>query len=188
MPKTFKIPAFTLIEIVVAVSIFMLVLGVSMRSYLSLLDGQNQSNLNRIAISELKNILQVIETENHQKSILYPTDQNNNSLSLISDDLLEKVIFKFESNFLTQSYANRTTLQEDFSNTQKDNMHSQNLKFKTLQFIVTPNTNPYDIKTVDPKQHPKVQIIMQIQNPNNPDVTFDISTTLSNRKYQALTQ
>lgn len=186
MQKTNQTKAFTLVEIVVAVSIFMLILGISMRSYLNLIDGQNQANLNRLAISEVKNIFQILENENHQKSLLYTNAINQKSLNLISDDLLQQVSFKFENQRLFQTYSNRPNTRSDFGEQTKEAMHSTNLKIGNLKFILTPNQNPYDIETQNPIQHPKVQIIMQVANPNTPGKTFDLSTTFSNRKYQAI--
>ena len=186
MPKTKQTKAFTLVEIVVAVSIFMLILGISMRSYLNLIDGQNQANLNRLAISEVKNIFQILENENHQKSLLYTNSNANNELTLISDDLLQKVSFKFENNRLFQTYSNRLNTRSDFEEQTEELMHSTNLDIKNLKFVLTPNQNPYDIETEKPSKHPKVQVIMQVANPNTPNKTFDLSTTFSNRKYQAI--
>ena len=186
MPKTKQTKAFTLVEIVVAVSIFMLILGISMRSYLNLIDGQNQANLNRLAISEVKNIFQILENENHQKSLLYTDSNPDHELTLISDDLLQKVSFKFENNRLFQTYSNRLNTRSDFEEQTEELMHSTNLDIKNLKFVLTPNQNPYDIETENPSKHPKVQVIMQVANPNTPNKTFDLSTTFSNRKYQAI--
>ena len=131
MPKTKQTKAFTLVEIVVAVSIFMLILGISMRSYLNLIDGQNQANLNRLAISEVKNIFQILENENHQKSLLYTDAINQTSLNLISDDLLQKVSFEFENQTLFQTYSNRPNTRSRFEKT-KEPMHSTNLEIENL--------------------------------------------------------
>jgi len=184
-----KLKAFTLIETVVAVTVFMLILGVGLNAYINIIKSQNKSNLNRAAISELIQIIQVIEQENNFKSFNYenPTPE---IFSLISNDGLEKTTFSFnepEKSF-EQSLQKRTNISEDFKPAVKQKMHSSKLEFNKVSFTLTPGFNPYNANNInqfaDETTHPKVDIEFNVVNPNQSGKTFDFNFTLSSRSYQ----
>lgn len=184
-----KLKAFTLIETVVAVTVFMLILGVGLNAYVNIIKSQNESNLNRAAISELIQIIQVIEQENNFKSFNYE-NSNPTTFSLISNDGLEKTTFSFNSinQSLEQSLQKRTNISEAFKRGVKQKMHSNKLQFNNVIFKLRPNFNPYNAENLNKfdldTTHPKVEIEFNVVNPNQIEKTFDFNFTLSSRSYQ----
>jgi prepilin-type N-terminal cleavage/methylation domain-containing protein len=187
--KTLK-SGFTLLELVVALAIFMIFIGAIMNSFISLTTTQQKANLSREASSEAKDLLNYISVEAREKRIDYScknngtdTDTNSQDFSLncgdiqldedlvfITNDGLERIIVRKIQDELTNFYtisAIKQTRPNLISNWEAENetpLHSERLKIRNVSFTTTPGSDPYDYAQTNPTlEQPKVQIVINIE-------------------------
>lgn len=118
--KTTKRKGFTLLEIVIALGIFMLFMGAVLNTFISLISVQQKANLSREGMSEAKEIMNFISVEAREKRIDYfcnpestgirQTDSqtaiglqcainpDNTVLVFVSNNGLERLIIQKEDN------------------------------------------------------------------------------------------
>jgi len=184
--KTLK-SGFTLLELVVALAIFMIFIGAIMNSFISLTTTQQKANLSREASAEAKDLLNYISVEAREKRIDYScknggTEDNadfslncgniqiGEDLLFITNDGLERIIVRKERNDETDFYTvsaikqTRDNLISSWDSENETPLHSERLKIRNVNFETTPNFDPYDYSLVQPElEQPKVQIILNIE-------------------------
>jgi prepilin-type N-terminal cleavage/methylation domain-containing protein len=203
---------FTLLEMVIALGIFMLFMGAVLNSFISLTVAQQKANLSREGIAEAKEILNQISIEGREKRIDYFCNQGlantnpesnqtsfslncqidaNTKLVLVSNDGLERLLISstpIDDNFkqissITETRANTLS---PWSTNQTTNLHSQRLKVRDFVVNIIPTTDPYLLDSPN-LQQPIVQLILiadrNSQKPNLAAEPIVIQTSLSSRAY-----
>ena len=201
---------FTLLELVISMSIFLIFLTAIFSSFITITQTQRKANLSRQNLSEAREIFNQINQEFKEKSIdynCYSTNDNTcinsslegqneiNEIALISNNGLERVIFRKEFDE-DESRWNITSLIQERGNITQDwsvsaissgELHSNELKISDAKFILGPNKNPY---LMDPEiaanskiqYQPNVHVILNVarENESNPII---LQSTFTNRKY-----
>lgn len=200
---------FTLIEMVVSMSIFMIFLTVVLNSYISLTTTQNKANKNREAVAEAKEIFNFISEEAREKAIDYTCFQDTicgtkeDTLSLISKDGLNRTIIRKqciseEKNCTIYSKTqNRENALSAWISSEESPLHSANLKIQSVAFFVIPNLDPFNFGNLETQTdiygkgvyqfQPVFHIILNIKRKeaegldDNPII---IQTSISSRIYK----
>lgn len=193
MSKNKKLKSgFTLLELVIALGIFMIFIGAIMNSFISLTSTQQKANLSREAASEAKDLLNYISVEAREKRIDYSCKTANNStyerdeyyalncsdvnletdIVFITNDGLERIIVSSSkdntSEFITITTKKQTrnNLISNWETVSDTPLHSERLKILSSQFNITPTQDPYNFsieQDITNLQQPKVEIILNIE-------------------------
>lgn len=172
--KTIKRKGFTLLEIVIALGIFMLFMGAVLNTFISLISVQQKANLSREGMSEAKEIMNFISVEAREKRIDYfcnpestgirqtdsqtaiglqcAIDPDNTILVFVSNNGLERLIIQkqikeIEDNEVIEVLAQNQERINIFSSWQDTNtipLHSGRLRIKNIEATITPNQDPYN--------------------------------------------
>lgn len=188
---------FTLIEMVIAMGIFIMFLGVVFSSYIQISNAQKRANLNREAVSEAREILSYISQEAKEKAVDYScyTDstvfcfdgiQGNevNQISLISKDGLERTIISKKLNEETKNYEITTLTQvrqstlrnwESAEISQETPLHSENIQIQSARFEITPNADPFEanFETASNDQiqyQPALNVVLNVKRRQKTDI------------------
>jgi type II secretory pathway pseudopilin PulG len=166
---------FTLLELVIAMGIFMIFITAILNTFITLTATQQKANLSREAMSEAKEILSFISIEAREKRIDYSCSNKNTSgtpatsalsiecltkdaeLVFITNDGLNRILIKskeikIETENEDQTYkeviAQTQTRPNIFSAWQQPietPLHSPRLKIKDFTVEINPAADPYDL-------------------------------------------
>ena len=206
-----KREGFTLMEMVIAMSIFLIFLTAVFSTFITITDTQKKANLNRESVAEVREIINFISNETKDKAIDYSCYEDaicstgfngrneTDTIALISKNGLERTIIKkteTDGLYEIKSYnQNRLTTNQQWQAPEIENaIHSPNLRLQKALFLVTPNLDPFEntleaAENTSIQYQPNLQIILNIQRKEtegeidpNPIV---VETSLSSRIYNS---
>ncbi len=202
MQKQKQQKGFTLIEILVSMSVFVLFLGVLINSYISIIGYQRDADENRILYMEARNVFEIIVQELREGMVDYPSlssQQREGQIRLISKDLEHKTEFKLdeEGNILMGkaevidkmdflNIKNLSVSQEQFV------VLNDRIFVEELKFYWTPSVDPYDDDNVFKNLsqfHPKVTVYVEFRRDRSGSrepIKLFLQTTVSSRIYDQL--
>ncbi len=203
MKKIKQQKGFTLIEILVAMSVFVLFLGVLINSYMGIVRSQRDADFNRILYMEARNVFEVVVQELRDGMIDYAFYLNNfpaggqNSILLVSKDLSKKVEIKYDEGDVLIGEVEISD-DKNFINIKNLNVGegefvvlNDRISVKELKFYVSPLIDPYDDDYVfcDLYQfHPKITVYAEFEKDRGgrEPIDFYLQTTVSSRIYNQL--
>lgn len=103
MKKILRNKGFTLIEMLVAMSIFVIFIGVLIGSYTDIVKSQQEANDYRVLYSDARRVFDKLTEEIRGSAVYYPSKSNtyytnvNESLRLVSLDGQREVVFEYDS-------------------------------------------------------------------------------------------
>jgi prepilin-type N-terminal cleavage/methylation domain-containing protein len=204
---------FTLLEMVVAMSIFFIFLTAIFNTFITITDTQKKANVNRESVAEAREVLEYISDETKDKSIDYScyndaTCSNNfngrnetDTIALISKDGLQRTVIQKDFNEEDQSYTISTFEQNRQKNNQewqapqiKNALHSPTLKIQKALFLISPDQDPF-ANTLEAAENnaiqyqPNLHLILNIKRKEADDELdtnpIVIETSLSSRIYNS---
>ncbi len=204
---------FTLMEMVIAMSIFLIFLTAVFNTFITITDTQRKANLNRESVAEVRELISLITDETKDKALDYScyTDaicsngfdgrNETDTIALISKNGLERTVikkrFNEEKNIyeLTNYTQTRPTLSQAWlAPAAETPMHSENLKLQRALFLVTPNEDPF-ANTLEAAENtaiqyqPNLHIILNVQRKETEGETdpnpIVVETSLSSRIYNS---
>lgn len=203
---------FTLIEMLVAMSIFVIFMGVVVQSYLSIITSQREANEYRAMYSEARAIFDKFSDEVRNGVISYSemgaiggTDLGagvQKRLVLFSPDQTRAVVFEYEEvsgdvedfeNSFGKINFGEFEITDDGANFSKKDAYSLNsdrVNVKDFKMYVSPLDDPFKAKNVmndDVQFQPKVTVFARFSKEvvAGRKVEFDLQTTISSRSYMA---
>ncbi|MBI4049498.1 MAG: hypothetical protein HY395_01625 [Candidatus Doudnabacteria bacterium] len=186
--STFHIPhskrGFTLIEAVVASSVFVFVVSSIVGVYLSTLQLDNKTRSERTLQQNVRFIMEYLAKSVRNGSVDYASYPGGDA-SLVSDQLW----FSNISNEREYIYLSGTNLVLEKTSgvvTQTTNLNSSNVQVANLKFFVTPAKDPLtSAKTYN--QQPNVVVVLELTTSygsrENETSRINLQTTLSSREY-----
>ena len=162
-------PAFTLIEMVIAITVFTLFIGLAMGTYLTFHRAQQEAARTRALILEMESLMVHIEEALHE----HPLDYDNVAAE-------GNTLFMDEVWFTWDEEEGDLFLHEQGQATQLNNSTTE---VSYVSFRVFPDENPYTNIEDDSLQfQPIVQVQLQLSTPGSQSV--DIETSITSRFYQ----
>jgi prepilin-type N-terminal cleavage/methylation domain-containing protein len=190
-------PAFTLIEMIIAITVFTIFIGFSMTSYLGFHRVQQEAATTRSLIMETQSVLDMISQAIKENRIDYTRYFgafgdfkmiSSSSLHLLSADGQKRIMYNF--------YEEELTYQEmDLGGVPKDGfwdpivLNGKNTRVDHVNFSIFPSMNPYDTasaKDDDLQYQPFVELDMTFAVPGRvrDEVFLDVHTSVTSRFYQ----
>ncbi|MFH0814664.1 MAG: prepilin-type N-terminal cleavage/methylation domain-containing protein [Candidatus Falkowbacteria bacterium] len=180
---------FSLIELLVAMAVFLTVLLVATDIFVSVSRREQQTLIQQRALNELRYDLYFLTQQAKINQInyeMYPEKLNIVETQLFLQDKNEKVIiFKLSDQSCVAGvkkcllYFKEGVGWKTLSSTAVD--------FDFMKFYITPNKNPFDLDKTTGKyaadDQPKVTIVAQAFAPGQPDRKINLQTTISGRIY-----
>lgn len=193
MNKILKQKGFTLIEMMVAMAIFVAFVGVLIGSYSDIVKSQQEANDYRVLYSEARRIFDKITEEVRNGSIYYGIvdyRNANESLVLISMDSDRQVVFEYDEN------EGNIWFGEEVSQVSNEYLlvspENDRISVTDFNVFVSPVDDPYKLENVfkDGLQfQPKVTVFATFEMERRKGGTpysIDLQTTVSSRSYSAL--
>jgi len=203
--------AFTLIEMVISMGIFMIFITAIFSSYIQITNLQRRTNLSRENMAEARELITYITNETKEKAIDYkcytessdcPSGFVGNTveeISLVSKDGLNRTIIRKRRDVTTQELYLSSQTQSRQSNTQdlwlsnpEKRLHSPSLKFDSITFQITPNQDPFsdDLSIVtnnNLQYQPIIHLNFNIHRKDSKsDKPIVLETSISSRIYHSI--
>lgn len=193
MKKILRNKGFTLIEMLVAMSIFVIFIGVLISSYTDIVKSQQEANDYRVLYSDARRVFDKLTEEIRGSAVYYPSESDtdyinvNESLRLVSLDGQREVVFEYDSGEgeLWYGEAVKSVGEEYVLVGEGDNRVS----VSEFNVFVSPVDDPYKEENVfaDGIQfQPKVTVFatfeMERRKGGSP-YSVDLQTTISSRFY-----
>ena len=184
---------FTLVEMLIAMAIFVTFIGILISSYTSIVKAQRDANQYRETYVEARQVFDVLVQElrdgmvDYQK---YPAGimGKQKDLYLISKDNSVRTHVVYKNNKTIH-------LEKEFfgsAEVQKSDLNSENVEISDFGLYVSPAIDPYDQDNFanDKNQfHPKVTIFAEFKKDLGPTIdpiVIDLQTTVSSRIYNQI--
>ena len=196
MKKNFSQKGFTLVELLIAMTIFVSFVGILIGSYTSIIKGQREADEYRIMYSESRKIFETIVQELRDGMVDYKKYNANNSggviggldtLYVVSKDASMQSSIVYDKNDGVVSIKKGKFGQD--STFEEFNLNLSDLvKVIDFKFYVSPSVDPYDDENVykDKNQlHPKVTVYGKFVREfgNGKEYSMELQTTVSSRIY-----
>lgn len=205
--KIRKIAGFTLVEMLIAMAIFMVFTGVLIGSYSSIVRSQREANEYRIMYATARNVFETLIQELRDGMVDYERMSTcvtgDSVICLISKDGAVKTDVIYEGALDNDSLSEKNTvsLVKSFLNSgdqpgsgnyapsEKFSLNNPEVvKVSKFKIYYSPSIDPYDPKYVnyDKNQfHPRVTIYAEFEKElsNGKKYTMDLQTTVSSRIY-----
>lgn len=192
--KILKQKGFTLIEMMVAMAIFVMFLGVLIGSYTDIVKSQQEANDYRVLYSEARRVFDKITEEVRNGAIYYGIDVDyrnvNERLVLISMEGDRHVVFEYDED------EGNIWFGEDVSSILTDYLlispDNDRISVTDFNVFVSPVDDPYKLENVfkDGLQfQPKVTVFATFEMERRKSGTpysMDLQTTISSRSYSTL--
>lgn len=185
---------FTLVEVLIAMAIFMIFSGILISSYGSIVKSQREANEYRLMYSEAGTIFDTLVREFRDGMVDYvhyvALNQTVDDIYLVRKDGMAKthIYLSDEQELWIErgELATGSTVGEDPAFSVPIVLNNK-VKVKNIKFYITPVIDPYDVKNVkfDLNQfHPKVTILADFERMvNGKTFTITLQTTISSRIY-----
>lgn len=171
---------FSLIEMLVAMAIFVIFTGILINSYMGIVGSLRSAEENRILYSEARHVFDVL-TEESRNSTVYGGDceggdfGSSDSIEFCSGDGQSNVVFKYDK-------------MEGGLYMDGKRLHSEGVKVTHFNFYVWPNENPYSSESlsVEGRFQPKVTFVATFEKEDSRGslMTYDLQTSVSLRIYK----
>lgn len=174
---------FTLIEVLIAMAIFVTFTSVMITSYSGIVKSQQEANEYRLMYSEARNIFDKLTDEIRSGAIYYPEEVGlagqSNELTLIAKDGERAKRFSYESEEKKLCFIES---EKAFY------LNSDDVSISAMNFFVSPLKDPYKLENVSSKVlqfQPKVTFFARFEKELNNGKIFeaDFHTTVSSRFY-----
>lgn len=198
MSKSSVKRGFTLIEIMVAMVVFSIFMGVLFNTYFSLISSNQNADAVRQMYSGARDTFSLLTEDIRLSAIDYNDAQTetykNKSLYLLSKDGLKRTVYKVEKNpdkegffVISKAESYRDALNVGFPESDSVVVTSPQLLIKSFKFVVTPEGDPYSIDSYNiwsNQFQPQVTILATFVNNNESgQIEFPLQTTISSRVY-----
>lgn len=203
-----KHSAFTLIEMVVAITIFTIFIGMAIGSFLFFHKAQQDAAASRTLIFEAENIVTIMTELVKENKIDYSYKEcvlcgdfefvdakNTDKIVFLSLDGLTQTIVELddEEEVLTILKKNLNLISGEFENADAYDeaalLHTNDVYIESVNFRIFPNEDPFDPENVsdnDVQYQPNVKIEMTLKtlSRSGAEKTLNFETTLTSRIYQ----
>lgn len=194
--------AFTLLEMIIAITVFTIFIGFAMSSYLSLHRAQEESGAERNMLFEAQNVMDILVDAIKENKIDYEAYQSEKSWA---GDVLGQTVGRyydlgFGGNVLGggdlylvspggDSLVFEWDSESGMLSMNGEGMLSDAVSVKYLNFEIFPDADPYDQENSmddDVQFQPIVQIDITFATPGRvrDEVTLDFQTSVTSRFYQ----
>lgn len=188
---------FTLVEMLIAMAIFITFTGILISSYASIVRSQREANDYRLMYSEARGVFEALTAELREGMVDYGNYSGGilsgglNEIYLVSKDDQIRTHVKYDEALGVVSVSKRvrdniTKVYSDFGASR--DLNSVDVKVTKLKFYVSPVIDPYDPQYVENdlnQFHPKVTIYAEFERTlkSGKIYTMDLQTTISSRIY-----
>lgn len=186
-------PAFTLLEMVVAITVFTIFIGFSLNTYLSFQRSDGEVLVERQVLFEAEAILDRLSHALQTQSVLYSeyasagqeSALKENTLYLLSADEQTESRFAWDAVTKTLWFSERK-VGEGWGEALR--LHSENVSLSALQFIIAPSDDPFDKsnRETDALQFQPlvtVKLTAEAQGKVRDTVRVDLQTSVVTRQY-----
>lgn len=193
---------FTLVEVLVAITLFMIFITSISGAYLDIARSQREANAVREVYSEIRYVFDLIGFEARSKTIDYGYEggPSPNYVALIDGQGRNRTVFSVEEDLQTESkklYLYRENKEEGslfftpaqgFENGGKQEIELKNINIENFIFEVSPLIDPFDPENLycgAVQFQPAVSLYATIGSSNKIAGNFklDLQTTISSRVY-----
>lgn len=198
--KTRRRSAFTLLELIISITIFVIFIGFVMAAYLTFHRSQREVAITRGMLLEAESIFNLIGDElqdfkihyDYYETESYLGESNGRTLELeelvlVSPDGEDFRRFYWEEDPEVEGDANLFYMQNDGEPLQ---LNGEGSSVDFIRFRVFPDDNPYEIENQSdpdfPHFQPQIRIQMTLSRAGGgeEDVTLDLQTSFTSRFYQ----
>lgn len=188
---------FTLVEMLIAMTIFITFTGILISSYASIVRSQREANEYRLMYSEARGVFESLTVELREGMVDYGYYSGGiltgglSEIYLVSKDDQTRTYVKYDEATGVVSVYKRvrdkiTKVYSDFGEAR--DLNSSDVKVTKLKFYVSPVIDPYDPQYVENdlnQFHPKVTIYAEFTRELESEKTYTTSlqTTVSSRIY-----
>lgn len=176
--KTDSRPAFTLIEMIIAITVFTIFIGFSLSTYLVFHRANQDALTVRSMVMDTELLMDELLDAVRENRIDYADFTEGKTLRLVSPDGLENKEYTWDADAETLSVT---------SGDSTAILHSEDLKITYLNFDVFPEENPYSDRSKDDIQYqPIVMIDLRVSRLGRMDeeLSFDLRSSITSRFYQ----
>lgn len=175
---------FTLIEIMIAMAIFVTFTGIMINSYTHIIKAQTEANDYRILYSEARQVFDKLTDEIRDSAIYYPVTNQSELILVKSGDLStgEGGVLKFSYNLGEGKICYAESQNSAYY------LNSDEVRIKEMNFFVSPLADPYAVENVAVKSlqfQPKVTFFGRFEKEISGGrlMEVDFHTTVSSRFY-----
>jgi prepilin-type N-terminal cleavage/methylation domain-containing protein len=189
---------FTLIEMLIAMAIFVTFTGILISSYTSIVKAQRDANDYRVLYAEARHVFEVLTQEFRDGMVDYGNvsygfgcqdADNGHKVYLISKDGLSKTKIDWKTvDVDEENSVGFITIEKDGVT---EDLNSQEVSVDEFELSITPARDPYDQQYVDVHSyqfHPKVTISATFSKEMTSGKTFSMNlrTSISSRIYNQI--
>lgn len=191
---------FTLIEMLIAMAIFVTFTGILINSYGSIVRSQREANSYRVMYVEARKVFDTLTQEFRDSVVDYAAYPSGTllggleDLQLVSkdDSVKTRIEYRPDEGKLAMSKSQRDPLTGAYSSFSEFlDLNSEGVLLKDFKFYVSPVVDPYDIDFVryDANQfQPKLSVfaVFEKELSNGQSFEMDLQTTISSRVYNQI--
>lgn len=185
---------FSLIEMLVAMGIFMIFTGVIISSYVGIVKALRGAEEYRVLYAESRHVFDVVTDVARNSTIYTSGDVVCNEVGFMANEMefcykdgLKRVRFYYDDGKLNMNEEVRPNLNQDFSAPDGVEFYSDEVRVTNFNFYVWPKKNPfsYDQANLANLFHPKVTFVATFEkdNPKGGVYELDLQTSVSLRTY-----
>ncbi len=181
---------FTLVEMLIAMTVFLIFIGVVMNSYFGIVRSMHEANEYRIMYAEARHVFDRLSDEIRNSAIIYYEAVSYQSgidkLRLMATDGSYQKTFEYDGENLV--------LSDGEFESEPYQLNSDEVKISDLKFYVSPAKDPYNPQNTAASNlqfQPKVTITATFvrELSGNKTYSFELQTTVSSRFYsQSITE
>lgn len=178
-----KNPGFTLIEVVVAITIAGIILSAVMVSYVSLAQTSRRIDISRQLQKETNFAMIRIADRVRAQSIDYEAYYSGSgSPEACGPSNLKVLCLGAKTKTITNPSKTVFVLKDENLEMNAAPLFSKKFKVDKAEFKISPERDP--AKLSNPQYQPKAQIILEISSREEPKISLLIQTTVSSRLYE----
>lgn len=180
---------FTLIELMVSMTIFIVFTGILINSYTSIVRAQQQANEYRVLYTEARTVFDTIGDDLRNGMVDYcAIDNDADTINLVSKDALTKTRIEYDQDEqkIKMGRVQLTNPEDTASVSDYVYLTSDEISVKEFKIFISPSVDPYNqdyFNIAAARFHPKVTIYALFEKVGNPQLTVDFQTTISSRIY-----
>lgn len=182
-------PAFTLLEMIIAITVFTIFIGFAISTYLAFHRADQEALTMRSVMLETQGAMDHLIQAAKENAIDtdYYTDTSNplvtSTLALTSSNGVQ-MVYEWDSDAETLSL---TTTDADGVSSDPVLLHSESTRVTYASFRIFPNANPYEVGAEEEDQFQpmvRIQVTFSLPGRVNEEVTVDLQSSVTSRFYQ----
>ncbi|MFA4815040.1 MAG: type II secretion system protein [Candidatus Gracilibacteria bacterium] len=189
MKTSLKKSAFTLLEMIIAITVFTIFIGFAISTYLTFHRADQEALAMRSLMLETQGTMDVLIAAVKKNTIdydYYGGDEDESTLALLSPDGKTHTIYAWDG---TEKTLSVHTMDSDGKESEPTALHSETTSVNYMRFRIFPNANPYTLgPDAEDAQYyqPTVQMEVTFAMPGRiqEEVTVDFQTSVTSRFYQ----